>query len=55
MPTYIPLLASLQIEKNGTGIQISSPLFKMARLRKGIFSPLDDETFSGMMEHLMLK
>ena len=29
VPTYIPLLASLQIEKNGTGIQISSPLFKM--------------------------
>lgn len=55
VPTYIPLLASLQIEKNGTGIQISSPLFKMARLHKGIFSPLDDETFSGVMEHLVLK
>lgn len=55
VPTYIPLLVSLEIEKTRTWIQISEPLFKMARLNKGIFTPLDQETFSGLMARLLMK
>ncbi len=55
VPTYIPLLAALEIEKTATWIQISAPIFKMARLNKGIFAPLDEETFSGLMAELVIK
>lgn len=54
VPTYLPLLASLTIQKTWTGISILPPVLKMARLDKGIFSPLDEETFSGIRAELFL-
>ena len=52
VPTYIPLLAWLKITKYWTGIEISEPEFKMARVSKGIYSPMDDETYTGIMSEL---
>ena len=54
VPTYLPLLVKIEITKTGTGIQISAPEFKMARSDKAIFSPLDEETFSGVIHQLAL-
>ncbi len=54
VPTYLPLLVELEISKTWTGIQISSPNFKMARIQKGLFFPLDPETFSGIINQLVL-
>jgi hypothetical protein len=55
VPTYIPLLAWLKITKYGTGIEISKPEFKMARVSKWIYSPMDAETFTGIMSELAFK
>ena len=52
VPTYIPLLAGLKITKYWTWIEISQPEFKMARVTKGIYSPMDEETFVGIMSEL---
>lgn len=54
VPTYIPLLVSLTIQKTTTGIQILSPQIKMARLDSGIFSALDGDTYSGVLDVLYL-
>lgn len=52
VPTYIPLLAWLKITKYWTWIEISQPEFKMARVSKGIYSPMDEETFEGIMSEI---
>lgn len=50
--TYIPLLAQITLIKKQTWIHISSPILKMARINKGIFSPLDEQTLSGILSTL---
>ena len=52
VPTYIPLLAGVKITKNLTWITISQPELKMSRVKKGIFYPIDDETFSGVLHQI---
>jgi hypothetical protein len=52
VPTYIPLLAWFTITKYGTGIEITKPEFKMARVSKGIYSPIDDDTFTSVMSEI---
>ena len=52
VPTYIPLLAGMKITKYWTGISISEPEFKMARVNKGLYSEIDAETFTGIMSEL---
>lgn len=52
--TYIPLMAELEIAKTKTGIQISSPLFKMAEINRGKFAPLHAETFEGILRMISL-
>ena len=52
VPTYVSLLAWFEITKIGTGITISEPTFKMARINKGLYSEIDAETFTGIMSEL---
>lgn len=52
--TYIPLMAELEIAKTKTGIQISSPLFKMAEINRGKFAPLHSGTFEGILRMISL-
>lgn len=55
VPTYLPLLAYIKITKIWSTLNISTPEFKMARLDKGKFSPLDDQTFSWIVNSLLLE
>lgn len=54
VPTYIPLLAQIKIEKKDGQILFHLPEFKMARIDKGIFSPLDAQTFNEIMQAIRL-
>lgn len=53
VPTYIPLLAHIRIEKVADQILLHVPEFRMARLNKWIFSPLDHETFHELIQAIV--
>lgn len=50
--TYIPLLAGITISKHKHTIEISEPDFRMARVDKGIYSPLDEKTQAEILEKI---
>ena len=52
VPTYIPLLAELNLTKTSTWIHTSLPNFKSAEIKKGKFIPLNPQTLSGILEKI---
>ena len=52
VPTYIPLLAELNLTKTATWINTSLPNFKSAEIKKGQFIPLNPQTLSGILEKI---
>ena len=52
VPTYIPLLAELNLTKTSTWIHTSLPNFKSAEIKKWQFIPLNPQTLSGILEKI---
>lgn len=52
VPTYISMVAWLNIEKEGTEISINLEKMVMSSLTDGISSPLDAETYLWIMERI---
>ena len=55
VPTYIPLLAELNLTKTSTWIHTSLPNFKSAEIKKWQFIPLNPQTLSGILEKISPK
>ena len=52
VPTYIPLLAELNLTKTSTWIHSSLPNFQSAEIKKWQFIPLNPQTLSGILEKI---
>ena len=52
VPTYIPLLAELNLTKTATWIHSSLPNFQSAEIKKWQFIPLNPQTLSGILEKI---
>jgi hypothetical protein len=52
VPTYISMLAGLQMVKFPNGVKILWDQLEMSTMTDGVHQPLDEETFSGILKEI---